>query len=48
MAIVTLLTIKNDKIDMAGNIVGAFLIDTQPKKIRSTSGQKRWEHLWVT
>ena len=44
----TLLAIENNKTDMAGNIVRAFLIGTQPKKIRPPSGQKRWEYLWVT
>ena len=44
MVIVTVLAIKTD---VAGNIVGASIIDTQPKGIRSSSGRKRWEHLWV-
>ena len=44
MAIVTVLAIKTN---MAGNMIGASIFDTQPKKIRPTSDQKRWEHLWV-
>ena len=44
MAIVSVLIIETD---VARNIVGAFIIDTQPKGIRLSSGQKGWEHLWV-
>ena len=44
MAIVTVLAIETD---VAGNIVGASIIDTQSKGIRLCSGQKGWEHLWV-
>ena len=42
MAIVTVLTIETD---MAENIVGVFIINTQPKGIHPTSGRKGWEHL---
>ena len=44
MAIVTVLAIETN---VAGNIVGASIIDTQPKGICLSSGQKGWEHLWV-